>query len=193
MDQQTATAIQTFILAGGIICWLVSVWLHQRLYSSPTSYSSEHTIDGMDSDEAFKGLLRLVVPGAKVLRNTDSRIEITKLGATGSFEVERAYSGTVLRVEWDSAGFTRWFRLGLSIWTFVITPLALGGISFLIWRFVVQNPNPQIRWQVFQMFQIVHFLWPPFLIYFIHRGIIKAQRRSIENIHLLIKAAQTSV
>lgn len=37
-------------------------------------------------------------------------------------------------------------------------------VGFVIWRFVLQSPDPATRWQVFQALQIVHALWPPFLI-----------------------------
>lgn len=34
----------------------------------------------------------------------------------------------------------------------------------LMWFFVVSHGNPGIRWQVFQTLQLVHVLWPPFLL-----------------------------
>ncbi len=45
---------------------------------------------------------------------------------------------------------------------------ALGFIAIvagfsLIYFLVVQSPSPIVRWQTFQMVQVVHFLWPPFL------------------------------
>ena len=36
-------------------------------------------------------------------------------------------------------------------------------VGSVIWLFVVQSGDPTVRWQVFQAFQIVHALWPPFL------------------------------
>ena len=43
--------------------------------------------------------------------------------------------------------------------------LVIGG--WLMWHYVVTNPNPAVRWQVFQTLQVVHVLWPPFL--FLHQ------------------------
>ncbi|MEZ6062691.1 MAG: hypothetical protein R3C19_20295 [Planctomycetaceae bacterium] len=37
-------------------------------------------------------------------------------------------------------------------------------VGSLIWHFVVRSANPGVRWQVLQTLQIVHVLWPPFLM-----------------------------
>lgn len=41
--------------------------------------------------------------------------------------------------------------------------------------YVVQSANPMLRYQVVQMLQVVHFLWPPFLFAFLYRAL----RRSV--------------
>jgi hypothetical protein len=35
---------------------------------------------------------------------------------------------------------------------------------------VASSPDPTVRWQIFQMFQAVHFLWPPFLFGGLYRA-----------------------
>jgi hypothetical protein len=53
--------------------------------------------------------------------------------------------------------------LGLG-WLFVGLGLAaLVAGCWLMFIFVVPNGNPTVRGQAFQMFQAIHFLWPPFL------------------------------
>jgi hypothetical protein len=32
-----------------------------------------------------------------------------------------------------------------------------------MFSYVIPNPNPSVRGQAFQVVQVVHFLWPPFL------------------------------
>ena len=49
-----------------------------------------------------------------------------------------------------------WIAVVLGLVAVVVTPC----LMFLI---VLPHPNPNIRAQVFQSFQMVHFLWPPFL------------------------------
>ena len=54
----------------------------------------------------------------------------------------------------------------------VVQLLGLAAILIGFWligTYVVPNPNPAIRGQTFQMLQVVHFLWPPFLFGWLHR------------------------
>ncbi len=59
---------------------------------------------------------------------------------------------------------------------------ALGLVAILVgfWlisSLVVANPNPAVRWQVVQMVQVVHFLWPPFLL----GGLARLRWRAVRN------------
>jgi hypothetical protein len=60
--------------------------------------------------------------------------------------------------------------------------VALGLVALVVgcWAiqtWVVPNPHPAVRGQTFQMFQVVHFLWPPFLL----GGIYRVQRRAVRD------------
>ena len=60
--------------------------------------------------------------------------------------------------------------------------VALGLVALVVGCWAIQtwaipNPNPGIRGQTFQMFQVVHFLWPPFLF----GGIYRMQRRAVRD------------
>ncbi len=49
-------------------------------------------------------------------------------------------------------------------WLFIVLGLAaLVAGCWLMFTYVVPSPNPQVRGQAFQIFQAIHFLWPPFL------------------------------
>lgn len=71
--------------------------------------------------------------------------------------------------------------------------LMLGGMTFqllglvaivvgfaLMTTYVIPNPNPAIRGQTFQMLQVVHFLWPPFLFGTLYRRGRNALREAFE-------------
>jgi hypothetical protein len=63
----------------------------------------------------------------------------------------------------------------LLIWAFAVQALGFVAIitGFLVLYFLaVPNQNPGVRWQTVQMVQVIHFLWPPFLLGFLHRKII---------------------
>jgi hypothetical protein len=55
-------------------------------------------------------------------------------------------------------------------WLFVALGLAaLVGGCWAMFAYVLPSPNPNVRGQAFQMVQVVHFLWPPFLFAAISR------------------------
>jgi hypothetical protein len=54
--------------------------------------------------------------------------------------------------------------------------IALVGGFFAIVTWVVPNPDPGVRAQSVQMMQVVHFLWPPFLL----GGLYRMRRRTVQ-------------
>ena len=52
--------------------------------------------------------------------------------------------------------------------------------SWLIMTLVIPSPDPRIRWQTIQMAQVVHFLWPPFLLAYLYRRAIRSVRATFE-------------
>ncbi|MFO0954556.1 MAG: hypothetical protein U0835_26020 [Isosphaeraceae bacterium] len=66
-------------------------------------------------------------------------------------------------------------------WVLVTLGLfALVGGFFLLDLLVVQNSNPGVRFQAFQMVQCVHLLWPPLLIGSLYRQQRTAHRCALE-------------
>ncbi len=58
--------------------------------------------------------------------------------------------------------------------------LAIAGGFVLIRTLVVSSDEPAVRWQVFQILQAAHFLWPPFLFAGIYRSGRRTLRKRIE-------------
>ena len=58
----------------------------------------------------------------------------------------------------------------LRVTRYVLLPLLAAGlvvlcvIALVMWKYVIPSETPGVRGQVFQTFQAVHFLWPPWLI-----------------------------
>ena len=72
-------------------------------------------------------------------------------------------SGSRTRVEYAIEAPSGRILLGLG-WLFVVLGLvALVAACTIMFTYILPNPNPSIRGQAFQMVQVVHFLWPPFL------------------------------
>jgi hypothetical protein len=68
-------------------------------------------------------------------------------------------------------------------WLFLALGLTAIGVGFwLVRTYIVANPNPDVRWQVFQMFQVAHFVWPPFLFAALYRAAGRTGRVWSENV-----------
>jgi hypothetical protein len=55
-------------------------------------------------------------------------------------------------------------RLVTYLVCFVYGGLFVIGAPLLIWFLVLRSNDPNLRWQVLQTFQMVHGVWPPFLV-----------------------------
>jgi hypothetical protein len=58
--------------------------------------------------------------------------------------------------------------------------IALVAGFWLIRTYIVPKANPGIRGQTFQMIQVVHFLWPPFLLAGLYRLRVRAVPRAFD-------------
>lgn len=92
----------------------------------------------------------------------------------GSQKIEIQYRLRFTRLQKRVRRICMWIILGLGL------PVMLIGFTVL-WMFVVQNPNPAVRWQVFQSLQVAHVLWPPFLFLAHYKGAIRNAKNSVPN------------
>jgi len=63
--------------------------------------------------------------------------------------------------------------------------LAAGLVALIVgcWAvdtYLASSPDPAARWQTFQMFQVIHFLWPPFLFGALYRRGANAVAAQVE-------------
>jgi hypothetical protein len=56
------------------------------------------------------------------------------------------------------------------------------GLYLLLQAYVADSPDEHLRWQVFQMLQAVHLLWPPFLLAGLARKVRSQSAEEIERI-----------
>jgi hypothetical protein len=88
---------------------------------------------------------------------------------------------TLMTAEIDDAAFNRRFALGLGAFVLILMPAVVAGVPWLLWNYVATSDAPGVRWQSLQVLQIVHVLWPPFLIYFMWKGVRRSVINSISN------------
>jgi hypothetical protein len=72
---------------------------------------------------------------------------------------------------------------------YVLAPLVIFGLFWILWNYAAPNPDPTFRWQSIQILQVVHVLWPPFLIAHLHGKFVKAMQTFVNNLPILLEVA----
>ncbi|MEM7477461.1 MAG: hypothetical protein AAF483_20950 [Planctomycetota bacterium] len=211
MSQATTEQIFYILFGVAGALWMLSLWMSLRIgqirFSSWQDYEQFHGPSGevsvKSSKDAFLPQLR------KALREQAMKANMVKFSSYDEDESGVSYkrlgalmcnlpNGLIFRevrfdyVEERGQGKIRYqlnvmpairvFRnVSLAICLFVGVPLLIL-VPALIWYFVVQSQNQYVRYQVFQMLQMGHFLWMPFLFAMVSRQISRASSFYIENV-----------
>lgn len=211
MDEQTARILLYAITAAAIIAWLAglqtlaSALRARRTINEPfgkfaieevqsgDQIVGEVEVDGAPADlsaRAASVLVRNLVPilrNASVLQQAPAQLEFAYHGSeTGPPQRGRlqfaARSGNRTQVAY-AVEVPR--NLGLLWAGFAVQAVGLLVVIVLfvvMQQFVVSSPNPAIRWQVLQMLQVVHPLWPPFLLAYLYRQSGRNLRVAIDSL-----------
>lgn len=165
--------------------------------------TGQQTVQGQAADvsAAIAEKVSLVgVPGRfsglfEVIEQNRDRVSVRKTGSlvcnqpTGlyfseaDFELKQIGNGTT-EVQY-TLGFERLGRGLRRIALAIILVLGLPALlilSAVLWVFVVNSDNPIIRWQVIQGLQVVHVLWPPFLLLWFYGAGKKHSRTYVSNL-----------
>ena len=208
MNEETAFNIFAAILAGGIVTWLCTLLVHRRVFrpadpSNPQVLAyGELMIEAQATvvREKTVSVLRGGLPGIGPIRLAeadDRRIagEIRLVGG-GSGAHRRSPVGQsvgfLVELEPEGASTSVSYRISGSgggclktasgMFVYIITPLVLATAGYVVPTFIVGSEEPAVRYQVFQTFQIIHFLWPPFLFAGLRNRVAKVVVRSLADV-----------
>ncbi len=73
-------------------------------------------------------------------------------------------------------------RIASAILVYLAAPLLLATAFFVMRAFVLPSDDPNLRAQAVQTIQIVHVLWPPFLLAHFHRRLVRVLRESLATV-----------
>lgn len=142
--------------------------------------TGEVVIDG-DPERLSRGIAeRLASTGSlemgtftKITERTAERVAFERIPGSGRgvliFDdgvMTLTREGDRVRVRYDVRikRFSSTLRTATYLVCFVYGGLFVIGVPLAVWRFVLHHPDPNVRWQVLQTFQMVHGVWPPFLM-----------------------------
>ena len=98
----------------------------------------------------------------------------------------------VLAATVDDGALTHRFQIGLGAFVLILMPIVIGGVVAALWHLVAPSEKPPVRWQAVQVVQIVHVLWPPFMIYFIWRRLHTQAGNAAANLTTMASAAASN-
>jgi hypothetical protein len=193
MSQETAQIIIAAGLGVGLLFLFIAVVLYRTIAGATTKERLEATIADRSPGEALKSLLSrggLVSPQARLTRLGDNRVTLAQGGITVNLEAVRRGSGAQLVAEIDDATYNRRFAMGMGAFVLLLMPAVIAGVAGALWHYVAASDTPSVRSQSLQIMQIVHVLWPPFLIYGLWKGI---RRNAINGIANAMTLAETGL
>ncbi len=175
MDENTAKAILLGGVAVGLMVWLLAVSHLIRMRRQSPLIRKQTTVPNVSKRQAMVTLLRLLTepaqttpytlthgPSRITARSTDS-VTFESHKCTTTVELRDFGSGVIVETEFDCSRIQHTYTRLVSLFVLTFIPAAIYGAIYVIWRYVIPNPNPGVRWQVMQVCQIVHVLWPPFM------------------------------
>lgn len=202
MDPEAAQILLLAITAVAFVVWLIGFqFLAGSLRAGKPTSSDEtevstNVLTGSAEVEGQPGVLAAKAASVlakgnpigpvKIVDKTDDHIVFERLGPgvvnqpasrwfrRGELRFASVGQGRS-RVEWavELANMGWLLALGALFQVLGLVVIVVG--CWAISTYVVSSPDPAVRWQTFQMVQVVHFLWPPFLF----GGLYRRGRREV--------------
>lgn len=194
MDEQTAKTVIAAGLGVGVLFWLAAIAMYRKLAAAENPRRFESIVKDRQPAETLDGLLQrsqLFSPQARLERPAENRLAVSQAGITLELEATRQGGDTRLTATVDDSKLTHWFQMGLGAFVLILMPIVIGGIAATLWHLVAPSDKLPVRWQAVQIVQIVHVLWPPFLIYFIWRRLHVQAGNAAANLTALAQAVRS--
>lgn len=200
MDPETARLIWLSLLGGGCVVWALGLRVTLRALggSSPEMVLGRVELDLPASDvrrHLVQGLAASPMLGARVTAADDDEVRATLRTvpprARGNLPSEPEGVDLLCRLEGGRSHTTL-------DWHLDVTPLgrrlpqigagflaaglvALAVAAWAMPTFVLDHPEAAVRAQAVQTLQVIHFLWPPFLLAAVRRRIRANAVRLVED------------
>lgn len=203
MSNDAAALIVLVLAACATAAWATGIaFTRRRLFAAPRDQFTEMPIRGVSGEvrvqqgpsvvreRMLECMRQAVIPGrmgcsVMVRRAEGDTIEGRLLygaGGPGSAEglpvtlrLSADGGGTRVTYEADTDPALRGLRIGAVIFH-VVGLIAIPTLGYVLLNYAAPSSSPGARGQVVQMIQIVHVLWPPFLLGYLG-GRLKAQTR----------------
>ncbi|MDX1594288.1 MAG: hypothetical protein R3298_08565 [Gammaproteobacteria bacterium] len=175
-----------FVIGAGILVagavWAVCLQLLQRQRGWPRVERGSWRLPDVDPARALARSLYLVVGATRVRRRGERGLLLALGGCSARLEFAPGDGGTELTAELDWTRGARMFLFMMGLLVLVVQPAVILGIGGTLWHWFASDPTAEGRRTALQVLQVVHVLWPPFLVHFLHRHLRRQARQVIDQL-----------
>ena len=168
------------LIAGGV--WIVCLRLLLRQRSWPVVESGHWSLPGLRVEQALGRALYLVAGQTRVHRRGEHGLVMALGGCEARIGFTPGSTGVDLAVDLDWVRGARMFGFLMGLLVLVVQPAVIIGIGGALWHWFASDVTDEGRRTVWQMVQVAHVLWPPFLVYGIHRYLRRQSRQVIDQL-----------
>ena len=181
-----ARLVILMIGAAGVVVWLVALVLRvftRRLKPPPDQHRDLHDKDPVQVRDSLSRAAALQTPpwdliggdkdhaifAVPIPARPQVRIDVV---ADTSGGVGRGCRVTGRIEHFVGGGWLNWVMNAL----LALIPAVIVGLGTILWTQAAPSTNPGARAQVWQMYQIIHVLWPPFMFWGMRFGFVRMAR-----------------
>jgi hypothetical protein len=168
------------LVAGGV--WVICLRLLLRQRNWPVVERGRWQLPGLGVDQALGRALSLVAGQTRVHLRGGHGLVMALGGCVARVDFTPGPTGVDLAVELDWGRGARMFGFLMGLLVLVVQPAVIIGIGGALWHWFASDVTDEGRRTVWQMAQVAHVLWPPFLVYGIHRYLRRQSRQVIDQL-----------
>jgi hypothetical protein len=174
------------VIGGGIlvaaVVWAICLRLLQRQHGWPRVEQGVWRLPGLDPATAVSQALSLVAGSTRVRRRGESGLVVALGGCVARLDFTPAEGGAELIAQLDWTRGARMFGFLMALLVLVVQPAVILGIGGALWHWFASDPTDEGRRTAWQVVQVAHVLWPPFLVHAIHRHLRRQARQVINQL-----------
>ena len=170
------------VIGGGILVagavWAICLRLLQRQRAWPRVEQGRWRLTGFEPAQAVDRALYLLAGSTRVRRQGERGVTVALGGCVARLEFTSlgGHTELVARLDWTRGARMFGFLMGLLV--LVVQPAVILGIGGTLWHWFASDPTDEGRRTAWQVVQVAHVLWPPFLVHAIHRH-LRSQARAV--------------
>jgi hypothetical protein len=175
------------LLAGAV--WVVCLRLLQRQRGWPRVEQGHWRLPGLDPLQAVDRALYLVAGATRVRRQGEYGLAVALGGCIARLDFDSRTGGAELTARLDWTRGARMFGFLMGLLVLVVQPAVILGIGGALWHWFASDPTEEGRRTAWQVVQVAHVLWPPFLVHAIHCHLRRQARSVIDQLVVALEEA----